>query len=246
MKLENIPGVKLIGKTIRIPAALLSRGRLILESRRAEEGILRFNPKAQNMVALTFDDGPSPKFTPVVLEILKEYDAKATFFLIGKNVRKYPELSRKILSEGHEIGNHTYTHSPINSMLPPIIRSEIEKCRKTIFEATGVSTKYFRPPYGFYNMAVKKEVARTNHQMVLWSLRTFDSSYGVVRKKMIEGLVLRRIKAGDIILMHDSKSAIKNIMDNNATIKALPIILEYIKSIGLKAVTVSELFSRYA
>ncbi|MEM0231112.1 MAG: polysaccharide deacetylase family protein [Candidatus Woesearchaeota archaeon] len=234
--------VHIIKETAQIPLKILRTGRLVLESRKQEAGILRFNPHAKNNIALTFDDGPTPSFTPEILDILKEHEAKATFFLTGKNVQRYPDICRRIVREGHELGNHTYSHFALTSVIPLTIRREIELCELAILKATGRRTKYFRPPYGLYNRFVKKAVLESNYKMVMWSLRTYDSSYGLMRKKMIEGLVLRKIKPGDIILMHDSKSYIKNIMDNKATLKALPEILEYIQMMGLKPVTISELF----
>src|SRR5258708_1415904 len=104
-------------------------------------------PAGQRRVVITFDDGPS-ETTPYVLDILAEHGAKATFFLVGMNIARLPEIARRVISEGHEIGNHTWSHANFYKCAPWQVRSEIERCQKQIEDTLGISPRWFRPPYG--------------------------------------------------------------------------------------------------
>ena len=111
---------------------------------------------SEKVVALTFDDGPSPKWTPQILDVLKEGQAKATFFMLGEHVEKYPEVARRVASEGHEIGNHTYDHHTLIYYKAPELEKEINDAQAAIFKATGLTTKYFRPPKAWLTENEKK------------------------------------------------------------------------------------------
>lgn len=194
---------------------------------------LETSPK---LIALTFDDGPHPLFTPQVLDILKRYGIKATFFLIGKRVEKFPEIARRIVLEGHEVGNHTYFH-PAN--LPKEnreqIRQEIEKCTAVIEKVTGVRPKLFRPPKGFLNYKVLTLAQLEGYTLVLWMVSA-DHKEAKTPEAMAQR-VLKLVQPCDVVLMHDGR-----IPSRWKDIKALPLIIEGLQKRGYKFVTVSELF----
>ncbi|MGQ9727613.1 MAG: polysaccharide deacetylase family protein, partial [Candidatus Fervidibacter sp.] len=190
----------------------------------------------QKLVALTFDDGPHPLFTPQVLDILKRYGIKATFFLIGKRVEKFPEIARRIVFEGHEVGNHTYSH-PAN--LPKEnkeqVRQEIEKCTAVIEKVTGVRPKLFRPPRGFLNYKVLMLAQLEGYTPVFWTVSA-DHKEAKTPEAMAQR-VLKLVQPCDVILMHDGR-----IPSRWKDVKALPLIVEGLQKRGYEFVTVSELF----
>lgn len=187
-------------------------------------------------VALTFDDGPHPVYTPQVLDILEQYKVKATFFLIGRRVERYPQIARQIVVKGHEIGNHTYSHP---KDLPKedlnAIRQEIEMGAIAIEKATGVHPKLFRPPKGFLNYRVLTTAQLEGYTLVFWTVNA-DHEDAPTPEAMAER-VLKLVHPGAIILMHDgcTESRWKDV-------KALPLIIEGLREQGYDFVTVSELF----
>ncbi len=150
---------------------------------------------SEPIVFITFDDGPNPEITPFVLDLLKEYDWKATFFCVGQNVTKYPELFRRILDEGHTVGNHTMKH--LNS-----IKTENELYLESFreFEET-YPTKLFRPPYGRIKPSVAKEIAKT-HRIIMWSWLSYDYDLSVSNERILSEA--KRIKPGEILVLHDN------------------------------------------
>ncbi len=193
---------------------------------------------SMKVVALTFDDGPHPIYTPKVLEILRRYKVKATFFLIGERVERFPQIARMIVSEGHEVGNHTYSH-PNN--LPKEnwdeIRLEIEKCSKAIERVTGVRPKFFRPPKGFLNYKVLTLAQLEGYTLVFWTVSADHKD--APNPKAMAKRVLKLVHPGAIILMHDGR-----IPSRWKDVKALPLIIKGLRKQGYKFVTVSELFKR--
>lgn len=152
-------------------------------------------------VALTFDDGPHPETTPAILELLQQYDIKATFFLIGEKCEQYPELVRRIVNEGHQIANHSATHGySISLSSRQAWRDEIERCQRQIGAIVGTAPMLFRPPYGVTTPNLSKALADTGLTSVGWSVHTHDwtSSVSGVLKR------LDSIHHGDIVLLHDS------------------------------------------
>ena len=152
-------------------------------------------------IALTFDDGPHPRLTPEILDILNEYGVSATFFVVGENVANYPEAAMRIANEGHEIGNHTYTHRHIQSMSKNQLMCEIESCERQIIEVTDdeYRTKLFRPPEGKVDSSVEELGEDLGYSVILWSIDTKDWAHTSVSK--IVDNVLSNVKSGDIILM---------------------------------------------
>jgi len=235
---------KVIINAANSPSAALRASYFIFIKGKKEVGVIRHASSKNKKVALTFDDGPGNNFTPEILKILKKYNVKATFFVVGKRAKKHPALCRQILREGHEIGNHTYSHANLIAKTPGQISREIQRGGAAIFEATDKMPKYFRPPYGVYNRIVKRIAAREGYTFVLWNVRTFDSSMTPRTKRSIIKKTKNLAKSGDIILLHDSKSRLKSMVDRKVTVNALPEIIENLRSKGLKPVTLSELLKK--
>jgi peptidoglycan/xylan/chitin deacetylase (PgdA/CDA1 family) len=153
-------------------------------------------------ILLTFDDGPHPIYTPLVLNILKKHNIKAVFFLIGKNINGNEDIVKQIKEEGHFIGNHSFSHEntfPIWSTEK--IKEDIMKCDEKIL-SLNIETNLFRPPFGVTNPNIAKAIHQLNFQSIGWSLRTYDTS-STSKEQLIEK-VKTKIKGGDIILMHEN------------------------------------------
>lgn len=187
----------------------------------------RVSSKTPPKVAITFDDGPHPKYTLKLLDGLKERNVKATFFVIGENVANNPEVIKRIASEGHLIGNHTYSHVQLTCISEEKAISEINKTSELITSYTGVSLKFIRPPYGMYSDALKRE---TNLTPVLWTVDPRD--WSVLNTDSVVKHVLKCVKDGDIILLHD-------IFDTS--VEAAFQIIDNLKAQGYEFVTVDEL-----
>lgn len=181
-----------------------------------------FYQKDKKKVYLTFDDGPIPEVTEFVLEQLKKYQAKATFFCIGDNIRKHPKIFNQIISEGHAIGNHTMNHlkaweSETKSYLQNIEACENEILNNTTFQQ---SEKLFRPPYGQISISKFKEVQKLGYQIVLWDILSKDWQQAITSSECTNN-VIQNGKEGSIIVFHDSIKAFKNLKT------ALPEVLDY-------------------
>ncbi len=198
------------------------------------------NPKT-NYVALTFDDGPSQEFTPLVLDILREYNAPATFFLVGVHVERYPDIARRIAEEGHEIGNHTYRHLTMPTASNKTLYEEVIKATRVITQITGEFPKYIRPARGVYDARFRRLSHVLGQKIVLWTISTRDWRYGTSAQAIIKRAV-SQAKGGDIILFHDSGALVKNEGgDRSATVRALPQVIEGLRQKGLEIVPLGEL-----
>ncbi len=186
-------------------------------------------------VALTFDDGPHPRYTPQILDILKKYGVSATFFAVGENADLYPHLIRRAVSEGHEIGNHTYNHYHITKLTQKELEADIAACRKTLERIGGRPVRLFRPPEGICNEYVKLICADNDLSIVLWSIDTRDWAHTPVFD--IYENVKKNVKDGSIILMHDF------IGKNSPTPDALRRIIPTLQELGYEFVTVSQLLA---
>lgn len=187
----------------------------------------------KKLIALTFDDGPHPKNTPVILDILAQYGVKATFFEVGSNVEYYPEVSRRVAKEGHEIGNHTYTHPHVKNLSLSELEKEVAKCEASIKKVTGEFPVLFRPPEGVIDDAVKVMSTDREYSIIIWSIDTRD--WAGTSTSAIVGNVMKNVKSGDIILMHDY------VTKSCHTIEALKIIVPLLLEEGYTFVTVSRL-----
>lgn len=195
--------------------------------------------KDKSKVVLTFDDGPDPLYTPKILEILKKYNVKATFFLVGENVKKYPNLAQKIVEEGHDIGNHSYNHANFLILKPLSIKKNVMMANREIANVTGMVPQFFRPPRGLYTKAVLDLCDGLGMRVVLWSLTSLDWR-GISATKMVK-MVLKKVKGGDIILFHDGGNLFyKKKTNHQNTVRALPKIIEGIQKKGFQLVPLSE------
>jgi len=194
----------------------------------------------EKVIALTFDDGPSPVWTPKILDVLKKAEVKATFFMLGEHVKRYSDVARRVAREGHEIGNHTYDHHVLIYYTSEELAKEILDAEKIIKDATGIKTKYFRPPKAWLTGKEKKQIKEMGYEVVLWSLNskdwvTFDDRY-------IIKFILRHVRPGDIILFHDSGGVFKLEGGNREeTVRAVARLIEKLKERGYRFVTISEL-----
>lgn len=191
------------------------------------------NVHAGKKIALTFDDGPHPKITPEILNILDKYSVKATFFVIGVNVKNYPNELEMIYQKGHEIGNHTYSHSILKSMSKNEIEKEISDAENQVKEICDCDINLLRPPCGIYDNTLEKIAEEKDAKIVLWALDTHDWAHASYEK--IVKNVLKNVKDGDIVLFHDYVSGEYN------TPKALDTIIPILLENGYEFVTVSEL-----
>ncbi|MDQ1097926.1 MULTISPECIES: polysaccharide deacetylase family protein [Chryseobacterium] len=153
-------------------------------------------------IALTFDDGPT-EFTQVVLDLLHEHQLKATFFCIGKQVEKYPEIFRRIISEGHTIGNHTYSHSKSTGFLSAAaMTEEIKHCDAAMVRTGNIKTPLYRPPFGVTNPNIAKAIKRTGKKSIGWNVRSLDTV--TEHAPAIYRRIVKRIRPGSIVLLHDT------------------------------------------
>ncbi|NLM41860.1 MAG: polysaccharide deacetylase family protein [Firmicutes bacterium] len=203
--------------------------------------IYRVGNRASNKVAITFDDGPSMEFTPAILDILAEYNVPATFFMVGSHVEKYPEIARRIVEEGHAVGNHTHNHRNLPTLSTVDLQKELMEATAVITEVTGEYPRFVRPPRGMYDDRFRRMAKLMGQEIVLWSISTRDWRYGVTAS-YIERLVESKVRGGDIILFHDSGALLRNEGgDRRATVMALPKVIEIIRAKGLEIVPLAEL-----
>jgi polysaccharide deacetylase family sporulation protein PdaB len=202
--------------------------------------LFRHGNRQLKYIAITFDDGPDPKYTPKILDILKEENVRATFFVVGAHVVKYPEVARRIVEEGHEIGNHTYSHRNLYRLSKEHIIEEIEKAHEAIMLVIGEETHLLRPPRGMYDSNVVEISHSRRYTIVLWSLSSQDwaeVSAGTVRRS-----ILNNIQNGDILLFHDSGNIVSyEGGDRHNTVVALPVIVRELKDMGYQFVTITEM-----
>lgn len=185
-------------------------------------------------VSLTFDDGPDPVLTPQILDILADNDIRATFFVVGKNAEQYPALIDRIISEGHEIGNHTYSHAYLGSAGKTITHSEISACDDKIFEHSEYCVRLFRPPGGIMSREISNVCREYGYDVVLWSIDTRDWTGRSAAEIVNE--VYNNIRDGAIILMHDGV--------RGHTAEALEEIIPELRSRGYEFVIASKLINR--
>lgn len=190
----------------------------------------------ERRIALTFDDGPTPDETSEILDILRDYNAHATFFVLGSRVEQYPEIARREVAEGHEIANHTYSHllcEPGVSLTKLI--NDIRKAQEVIHDTTGVRPKLFRPPHGLYNEQLIQAIQAESLQLALWTDEMDTMDWDRPGVAYIVKRVLKNASDGDIVLFHDHVHGKSNTMD------ALRKILPELKNRGYQFVTMSEL-----
>lgn len=188
--------------------------------------------RPSKVIALTFDDGPWPKTTLQVLDILKKNDIKATFFWIGRNLKNYPDIGREVVQDGHVIGNHTWHHWYFR-MNPAMAAAEIENTAKLIYQRTGVKTSLFRPPGGVLNNGVAGYARSQKYAVVMWSVDPGEN-HPSRSASMLVNNVLSNARPGKIVLLHDI---------HPRTVQALQQIIDGLKKQGYRFVTVPELLA---
>lgn len=202
-----------------------------------EDLIVKYGNTNEKLLALTFDDGPDEDFTPQILDILKKYNVKATFYVIGEKVQYNKKIIKRQYEEGHEIGNHTYTHINVSKNGYNKINKEIGDTQSVVKSITGVYPKTFRPPYRAISKDMCEIIKQKDMNIVLWSYvdaRDWESPGVTSIVKSIEG----GIQNGCIILLHDYN---KVRSPKSQTIEALDIIIPDLLEKGYKFVTISEL-----
>ena len=203
------------------------------------KGTVRRGPEDRQAVALTFDDGPDPVFTPHILAILAQFNARATFFVIGKQAEQHPAVVRAIADAGHEVGNHTYRHRPFWLLPPYQTREEIDRGAHVLTAILGKPPRYFRPPWGRLNLAAVRHSTRARQQRVLWSLRA-EGWLPLASPETIVRLVAQRLHPGAIIGLHDG-GGLRHTPARMAA--ALPALLRLLRERGYRCLTLSELLT---
>lgn len=204
-----------------------------------EDIIIKKGNDDEKVIALTFDDGPDVDFTPQILDILKKHNIKATFFVVGEKVEWNPELLKREYDEGHEIGNHTFTHINVSKRGYGEIEKEITDTQQSIKKVIGQEPTLFRPPYRAISKSMCSIVKQKNMNIILWSnLDPRDwSNPGVY---YIVDTITSKAENGNIILLHDYNT-VRN--SKSQTIQALDSVISKLKEKGYKFVTVSELIN---
>jgi len=185
--------------------------------------VINRGPQKDKRIALTFDDGPTEQFTGKVLDILREHEVPATFFVCGRNVEKHPDLLRRIIAEGHAVGNHTYSHLFLYFKSRQRIAEEIDRTQAIIEKVAGFRPNVFRPPYGARWFGLVPTLLERGMHLIMWSVTAFDW------KKDVPGITrttLRGLKSGGIILLHDGRETRPAAeIDRSRTVSALPAII---------------------
>lgn len=182
-------------------------------------------PNSENKIYLTFDDGPIPSVTEWVLDVLKSENIKATFFCIGDNIKKYPEIYKRILTEGHQIGNHTFNH--LNGWKTKT-NYYIENFKLCETEHSKLNPKHsflFRPPYGKIKPSQSKEIKQLGYKIIMWDVLSYDFDQNISEEKCLKN-VISNTSQGSIIVFHDSLKAEKNLK------YALPKAIQILKNKG--------------
>jgi len=187
-------------------------------------------PRYPYRIALSFDDGPHPGFTERIIEALSNEGAVATFFVVGKQAERYPELVRALVRNGHEVANHSYSHVNLNTVSSRVVLEELNRTQDFLQSTTGCNTKLFRPPGGHYSRRVLDVATKAGYKMVLWTIFPMDHSAPPV--STLCRRIFKSTQDGDVILLH---SGIET------TLEALPRIVQYFRSKGFRFLTVSEL-----
>lgn len=193
-------------------------------------------PNTENAIYLTFDDGPTPEITPWVLDVLKQENIKATFFCIGKNIKNHPDIYKRILAEGHTIGNHTFNHkngwkTNFKDYLEEVLKceQEIESHSESIlnYEIKKQKSKIFRPPYGKITSKQSQYLRGQGYKIVMWDILTADFDTTITKDKCLKNAT-EKVTSGSVIVFHDSVKASPNL------VYALPKAIAYYKEKGYK------------
>lgn len=187
---------------------------------RLYRGVVFRGDTSRKVVYLTFDDGPIPEVTPALLDILREADVKATFFMVADNVRKYPKLAERVVAEGHRVGNHTFNHFRGTKYSTAEYMANVAKAAEIL-----PKTNLFRPPYGRLRFAEKRALLMQGYTIVLWDVLTHDYDAAYSTERLVE-IVRKYVRKGSIINFHDS------VKSNERMLAAIPQVFDYLKNEG--------------
>ncbi len=193
------------------------------------------------LLAFTYDDGPNPRCTPRLLEILAKHDVKATFFLIGRHVQEQPALAREVAAAGHAIGNHTFTHPNLIFASETQTRRELQQCEDTLTQVVGAHSNLFRPPYGGRRPSTLRTARDMGLLPIMWSVTGWD--WDAPPADVIVEKVTKQIKGGDVIMLHDGGHSAPG-ADREQTVKATDQLISRYKSEGFEFVTIPEMMKR--
>ena len=228
----------------KLGEALATRLYLLLSpSCRSYDRIIAHGDRSRSQIALTFDDGPNEPFTSRILDILKQHDVKATFFMIGQNVERSIEVCRRLVEEGHVIGNHSYFHPRwLAFKRRKNVTQELELAQEVICKVSGVRPNLFRPPYGIQTPWLLRAARSLGFTVIAWDNMTNDWHLGKGAEQITEA-ILKKAKAGGIIVLHDGRNTQQG-YDRASLLEALPHILIGLKQQGYHCVTIPELIGR--
>jgi peptidoglycan/xylan/chitin deacetylase (PgdA/CDA1 family) len=184
-------------------------------------------------VAVTFDDGPNPKFTPTILAELAKRKILSTFFLIGRNVKTWPSLAKSMHEQGHEVANHTFTHPTLSKLDDVAVADELRRGQDAIHAATGVTPKLFRPPYGAFRRTQASLATAEKLEILLWNVDPRDWAQPGIEK--IQSTIKTESKPGAIVLLHEL---------HEQTLEALPSVLDDLQARGFQLTTITDLLGR--
>lgn len=193
-------------------------------------------PASPKQVALTFDDVPDNHYTPQVLDILKKYHVKATFFVMGSRAKAYPEMVKRMVKEGHVVGNHSYTHPDFPKLTDAAFRQEVTRTNQVIYNLTKKKPLLIRPPYGNINEAQIKWLLAQHMKIINWNIDSLD--WTGLAKDQVKHNILSNLTSGSIILQHAAGGEGENL---SGSVQALPEIIQELRAKHIDMVTVPEL-----
>ena len=186
-------------------------------------------------IALTFDDGPDPYYTPQILDVLDQYRIQATFFCVGRQVEAYPQIVRQEYEAGHVVGNHSWAHPDLGLLPASDILSELDRTSNAIQKVTGIQPRFFRPPYGSLSIHVLKQACHLEVTTVMWNAGEEARDWSNPGVNFIIHRILGLVRDGSIILMHDCGG------DRSQTVAALPVIIQRLQDRGFQFVTIQQM-----
>jgi peptidoglycan-N-acetylglucosamine deacetylase len=199
--------------------------------------VLTHLPGDEPLVSITFDDGPNPRATPRILDVLRRERVHATFFVLGRHAERWPELVRRAALEGHQLGNHGYYHRKLHRRAPAFVRDDITRGTEHIVRASGVRPRHFRAPHGFRSPWVTPIASSLGQRTVGWSLGVWDSARPGA--EAIAARALEGMKAGSILLLHDGDGYDPD-GDRLQTAEALPTIIDGLRRRGFRFTTLPD------
>ncbi|MDW7681660.1 MAG: polysaccharide deacetylase family protein [bacterium] len=196
--------------------------------------IVWFIPNRENQVFLTFDDGPHPIYTVQILKILHQHNTRASFFVLAQKALLHPEIINQIFHQGHTVGLHGYDHQSLLLKPASAISAELTKCQKIFMEVTDRNARFFRPPFGQFSPTLVKLSHQLNLQIVLWRIMTYDFDPNFNQNAILQ-MIKKRIKSGDVIVLHDGHE------NSHRSVDLVEQLVILIKKIGLQPAPLPQL-----